>query len=177
MPPTYKLGPSTQSGALPPTFRRPLICETCLEALGNVASVANHERMSGRLVISMWPELREAVEHHETKCRPSGPISVLVIDDDAVAREGMRAILAREGYTVALAGNGREALDYLAGNRPALILLDISGPFHRMISAANPRTIPTQKSQACLIAPSLRCSADSKLAELVISLTGACTWR
>jgi len=52
-----------------------------------------------------------------------------VIDDDAVAREGMRAILAREGYTVALAGNGREALDYLAGNlRTALILLDMLMP-------------------------------------------------
>jgi hypothetical protein len=32
--PTYKLGQATQSGLFPPTFRRPLICEQCLEAMG-----------------------------------------------------------------------------------------------------------------------------------------------
>ena len=40
------------------------------------------------------------------------PKTVLVIEDDAVAREGMKAILAREGYAVVPAADGREALDY-----------------------------------------------------------------
>jgi Rrf2 family protein len=42
--PTYKLGPGTQSGVSPPTFRHPLICEACLEALGNVPSVTGQGR-------------------------------------------------------------------------------------------------------------------------------------
>ncbi len=73
---TYKLGPATDSGVSPPTFRRPLICELCLEALGNVASVARHEGMSARLVVSMWPNVKEVVERHEATCRPTtGPVS------------------------------------------------------------------------------------------------------
>ena len=55
--------------------------------------------------------------------------TVLVVEDDAVARAGVRAILEREGYAVALAGNGKEALDYLSGNPlPAVILLDMLMP-------------------------------------------------
>lgn len=55
--------------------------------------------------------------------------SVLVVEDDEVAREGMKGILEREGYEVALAGNGAEALDYLeTAPRPDAILLDMLMP-------------------------------------------------
>jgi hypothetical protein len=70
--PTYKLGQATQSGLSPPTFRRPLICEQCLEALGNVHSAAHHERLSTRMVLAMWPEMKDVVERHETLCQPAG---------------------------------------------------------------------------------------------------------
>jgi len=40
-----------------------------------------------------------------------------------------------------------------------------SGPFHRMVWAANPRTSATHNSKAPLIAPSFGRPADSKLAE------------
>jgi CheY-like chemotaxis protein len=55
--------------------------------------------------------------------------TLLVVEDNEVAREGLASILSRHGYAVALAANGREALDYLAGNpAPALILLDMLMP-------------------------------------------------
>jgi CheY-like chemotaxis protein len=54
---------------------------------------------------------------------------VLIVDDDAFARFVLKECLEGEGYDVACAGNGREALDQLRGGKPpALILLDLSMP-------------------------------------------------
>jgi hypothetical protein len=66
---TYKLGPASGKGQMPkPTFRRPVICEQCAEALGNVDSVAEFSGMSANLVCAMWPEMRPAVRRHEEDC-------------------------------------------------------------------------------------------------------------
>jgi CheY-like chemotaxis protein len=55
--------------------------------------------------------------------------TLLVVEDNEVAREGLANVLSRHGYAVALAANGKEALDYLAGNPvPDLILLDMLMP-------------------------------------------------
>ncbi|WXB20232.1 response regulator [Pendulispora albinea] len=61
--------------------------------------------------------------------------SILVVDDDADIRETLSMILEDEGYTVACASNGREALTYLRelcarGDNPPpnLILLDLMMP-------------------------------------------------
>jgi CheY-like chemotaxis protein len=50
---------------------------------------------------------------------------VLVVDDDADIREALKDTLEQEGYPVACAGDGMEALLFLEANPvPALILLD-----------------------------------------------------
>jgi CheY-like chemotaxis protein len=55
--------------------------------------------------------------------------AVLIVDDDPGVREVLAMLLADEGYHVATACNGREALSYLAHHEaPALILLDIMMP-------------------------------------------------
>jgi CheY-like chemotaxis protein len=55
--------------------------------------------------------------------------TLLVVEDNEVAREGLAAVLRRHGYAVALAANGLEALDYVGGNpAPDLILLDMLMP-------------------------------------------------
>jgi len=60
---------------------------------------------------------------------PNSGGTVLVVEDDSLARECMRMLLEREGYAVSEAANGREALDRLRdGCRPALILLDLMMP-------------------------------------------------
>jgi CheY-like chemotaxis protein len=55
--------------------------------------------------------------------------SILVVDDDDDVRESIRCVLAEEGYNVACASDGAEALDHLrTGSRPDLILLDMMMP-------------------------------------------------
>src|SRR5262245_34540626 len=54
---------------------------------------------------------------------------VLVVDDDEMIQESIREVLHDEGYDVALAQNGVEALAKLrAGPRPSVILLDLMMP-------------------------------------------------
>jgi len=54
---------------------------------------------------------------------------LLVVEDDAFAREAMSTLLEAEGYQVASAANGREALGQLRGTiLPDLILLDLVMP-------------------------------------------------
>lgn len=59
--------------------------------------------------------------------KPSEP--VLVVEDSDDNREVLGALLEVEGYHVAYAVDGRDALDKLEhGLRPCLILLDVSMP-------------------------------------------------
>ena len=56
--------------------------------------------------------------------------SILLVDDDADVRESIGEALEEEGYRVARASNGKEALRLLKNDnlRPDLILLDIMMP-------------------------------------------------
>ncbi|MDQ3364532.1 MAG: response regulator [Myxococcota bacterium] len=58
------------------------------------------------------------------------PVSVLVVDDDRELRETVHEVLEFEGFVVATATNGVEALAYLraAPRSPHVILLDLSMP-------------------------------------------------
>ncbi len=54
---------------------------------------------------------------------------VLIVDDEADSREALALLLRHDGYPVAMAGNGQEALSYLrARPAPCLILLDLNMP-------------------------------------------------
>ena len=53
---------------------------------------------------------------------------VLVVDDSLTVRRITKRLLEREGYRVALAKDGLEALDQLAGERPVVVLSDIEMP-------------------------------------------------
>ena len=58
------------------------------------------------------------------------PIRILVVDDHAVVREGIRHVLSESaGFNVvAEAGNGIQALDLAQQHKPDVVLLDISMP-------------------------------------------------
>lgn len=56
------------------------------------------------------------------------PISALVIDDESDARELLATLLARAGYSVMTARDGREALELLNRVRPAVIFVDLWMP-------------------------------------------------
>lgn len=54
--------------------------------------------------------------------------TILVVDDDPALQFTLSTLLEDEGYQVAVAGDGLEALDSLDGSTPNLILLDIAMP-------------------------------------------------
>jgi DNA-binding NarL/FixJ family response regulator len=57
-------------------------------------------------------------------------IRVVLVDDDALIREGLRMIIDQAGdlEVVATAGNGEEALSIAAEHRPDVILMDVRMP-------------------------------------------------
>jgi anti-anti-sigma factor len=58
--------------------------------------------------------------------RPQQAKSIMLIEDDAGARNALKTILEHKGYAVACAADGQEALDLLRGQKPpSLILLDL----------------------------------------------------
>lgn len=58
------------------------------------------------------------------------PFTVLLVDDEPLAREGLRLLLERdaEPWTVLEARNGREAVASITGSRPDLVFLDVQMP-------------------------------------------------
>jgi two-component system response regulator MprA len=60
----------------------------------------------------------------------NGPAkTILIVEDDEIARVGLSSILRAQGYYSLAVGNGQEALDHLhAGPCPDLILLDMILP-------------------------------------------------
>ncbi len=61
--------------------------------------------------------------------RPQANETILVVEDDADARETLALVLEGEGFEVAMAADGAEALRYLREcPLPCLILLDLMMP-------------------------------------------------
>lgn len=54
--------------------------------------------------------------------------SILIVDDEENARLGLSKLLAHEGYVVASAANGQEALEYLRRCQVQLVISDINMP-------------------------------------------------
>lgn len=54
--------------------------------------------------------------------------SILVVDDTAICREPIVAVLRQEGYDARGAAGGKAALESLASRRPDLLLLDLQMP-------------------------------------------------
>ena len=59
---------------------------------------------------------------------PTGPLLILVAEDNRVNQTVVTRMLERAGHTVTLAGNGQEAVDIYATARFDLILMDIQMP-------------------------------------------------
>ncbi len=53
---------------------------------------------------------------------------ILIVDDEPITRYILRTLLEFDGYTVAEAENGYEALELVNQDRPALMILDVMMP-------------------------------------------------
>jgi two-component system, LytTR family, response regulator len=59
----------------------------------------------------------------------AAPLTVAIVDDEPLARKGMRTLVARAGFrVVAEAGSGSEAYDTIVRTRPDVALVDVQMP-------------------------------------------------
>ena len=56
------------------------------------------------------------------------PAQILLVDDELSIQRAMAPLLRSRGYSVTMAGTGREALDLFARERPDLLILDLGLP-------------------------------------------------
>jgi CheY-like chemotaxis protein/anti-sigma regulatory factor (Ser/Thr protein kinase) len=63
-------------------------------------------------------------------------MKALIVDDDAVNRKLLRAILEKEGYQPVVAENGEEAVNLFAQERPDIVLMDVMMPVMNGYEAA-----------------------------------------
>ena len=70
-----------------------------------------------------WDRLGKIMNRFRT---PEG--GILIVEDDAAARERIRSLLEKDGWIVVEAGNGREGLERLTERRPEVVLLDLNMP-------------------------------------------------
>jgi DNA-binding NarL/FixJ family response regulator len=74
------------------------------------------------------PETTDARVQEMTAAK-TAPIGVVIADDHAVVRRGLRQLLERAGFEVlAEAGNVDDARRYVRGHHPAVLVLDLNMP-------------------------------------------------
>lgn len=72
---------------------------------------------------SLLHQLRERVADHKPRSK-----SILVVDDDPNIRSLLQQEFVEAGYSVRLAGDGREALQLIRQETPGLVVLDVMMP-------------------------------------------------
>ena len=70
-----------------------------------------------------WDKLKQVMDRFR-----EADGDVLIVDDDADARDRLRTVLERNGWTTQQAANGQEALEAVDQAKPRLILLDLTMP-------------------------------------------------
>ena len=56
------------------------------------------------------------------------PVQILLVDDEVSIQRAMTPLLRSLGYTVSVAGTGRQALEIFERERPDLVILDLGLP-------------------------------------------------
>ncbi|HSI56872.1 MAG TPA: response regulator, partial [Ideonella sp.] len=102
-----------------------------------LAAVYGEQARQHQAALSAAAHAGHAVEVAETEpgvpavepaALPAPQPLVLVVDDSLTVRKVTQRLLLREGFRVALAKDGLEALEMLAAERPAVMLSDIEMP-------------------------------------------------
>jgi two-component system KDP operon response regulator KdpE len=88
---------------------------------------------------------------------------ILVVDDEISIRRLLRAALERASYKVKEAANGREAIDMVAAEDPALVLLDLGLPDRDGLELI---PLIRKQSQASILIVSARDATEEKVTAL-----------
>ena len=81
---------------------------------------------------------------------PEGPVTLLVVDDEEAIRNAVRKYLLQQGYEVAVASTGEEALEILQRQKITGILLDVNLPGTNGVDLV-PRMIELEPTVAVLM--------------------------
>ena len=80
------------------------------------------------------------------------PIRVILADDHALVRQGLKALLEREGFSVAgEASNGQEAVQLASAVRPDIAILDIGMPVLNGLDAAREVRKSSERTKPILL--------------------------
>ena len=101
-------------------FGTPVVMVTSVDEKSLAASLGAADYMTKPV---RWDRFTQVMDRFRT---PEG--GVLLVEDDAILRDHIRSLLEVDGWAVAEAGNGREALREVAARRPEVILLDLNMP-------------------------------------------------
>jgi chemosensory pili system protein ChpA (sensor histidine kinase/response regulator) len=115
----------------PQLSRLPGLAGMTLLASGTVALIYNPVTLAAvyGAEAQRLMQVPEALPADVAPCEPVRPAPlVLVVDDSLTVRRITKRLLEREGCRVVLAKDGMEALEQLAGERPAVVLSDIEMP-------------------------------------------------
>ena len=91
---------------------------------------------------------------------------ILVVDDDDANRQLVATLLRDEGYEVAEAADGRQALDHLKTAQPKAIVLDLMMP----VVDGFTFLVERRKLADCATIPVVVLTAVHNLSELVVTL-------
>ena len=99
-------------------------------------------------------------------------MKVLVVDDEGIVLESCRRVLEAEGFAVALSPSVTDAIDRMASDRPALLLVDVKMPVHdgmyllRQVRACYP-DLPVVVMSGYATADTIRTAAELGAARFV----------
>ena len=85
----------------------------------------------GPIILSWWRPVAIALPAFESQPAPASTVAsltVLVVDDDKLARHTLRHMLEHAGFTVILAASGRQALKAFQERPIAAVVTDIMMP-------------------------------------------------
>lgn len=95
---------------------------------------------------------------------------ILIADDHAIVRRGIKAILESIGYEVSEAADGREAIQRVKECDPEVLILDITMPIMSGLDAA--RVIRRERPELPIVLLSMHSLESQKLAAQSIGING-----